>query len=57
MTERYDTNDPERATQAEIREQAAHEGDDPQTSREELELDLQEGDASEAGQAIGDEQG
>jgi hypothetical protein len=31
------------------------EGDDPVTAREELELDLMEEDASEAGEEIGDE--
>ena len=40
-------------------ERAAHEPDsqqdDPQTSREEMELDLMESDASEAGEVIGEE--
>ena len=31
------------------------EGDDPQTAREEFELDLMEADASEAGEEIGDQ--
>jgi hypothetical protein len=31
-------------------------GDDPQTAREELELDLMEADASVAGEQIGDEE-
>ena len=47
--------EPERATQAEIETQAAVEGDDPHTRREELELDLMSADASEAGEVIGDE--
>jgi hypothetical protein len=33
------------------------EGDDPITAREELEQDLMEDDASEAGEQIGDEEG
>jgi len=49
--------DPEAATQAEIRKQAAHEPDDPITSREELELDLMEADASETGEELGQETG
>lgn len=47
--------DPERETQAEIRADAAVEPDDPTTAREELELDLMEAGASEAGATIGDE--
>jgi hypothetical protein len=46
--------EPEEATQAEIRSDAAVEPDDPHTAREELELDLMEEDASDAGQIIGE---
>jgi hypothetical protein len=49
-----DERDPEEQTQQEIKEQAAREPDDPQTSREETELDLMEDDASESGEVIGD---
>jgi len=31
--------------------------DDPQTAREEFELDLMEADASEVGEQVGDEEG
>ena len=48
-----DDRDPEDSTQQEIRQQAAVEPDDPQTRREELELDLLESGASEAGEDIG----
>jgi hypothetical protein len=48
-------DDPERATEAETEAQAAAEPDDPTTAREELELDLMEADASDAGEVIGDE--
>jgi hypothetical protein len=47
--------DPEDATQGEVEAQAAATPDDPTTAREELELDLMEADASEAGEVIGDE--
>lgn len=47
--------DPEEATQQEIRGDAVREPDDPTTAREELELDLMEDDASEAGEVIGEE--
>lgn len=47
--------DPEARTQQEIREDAQREGDDPDTSREELELDLMDAGASDAGEVIGDE--
>ena len=50
MTER----DPEQATQEEVREEAAREGGDPVTNREELELDLMDEDASGAGEGIGE---
>jgi hypothetical protein len=46
--------DPEEQTQQEIKTDAAREPDDPQTAREELELDLMETDASEAGEEIGE---
>jgi len=46
-------NDPEQATQEEIRQDAANEGDDRHTSREEVELDLMESDASDAGHHLG----
>lgn len=45
---------PEEQTQDEIKEQAVQEGDDPQTRREEVELDLMEQGSSEAGEVIGD---
>ncbi|MDP9387399.1 MAG: hypothetical protein M3Q48_05575 [Actinomycetota bacterium] len=48
-----DQRDPEAATQQEVREDAAREEDDPVTSREELEVDLMEQSASEAGEDIG----
>ena len=47
--------DPEEMTQAEVADEAARAPDDPTTAREELELDLMEADASEAGEVIGDE--
>lgn len=47
--------EPEAQTQADVEAQAATEPDDPQTAREELELDLMEAGASEAGEVIGDE--
>ena len=43
--------------QAEIRREGERDGGDPTTDREELELDLMEADASEAGEEIGDETG
>ena len=46
---------PEEQTQAEVERDAAAAPDDPTTAREELELDLMEADASEAGEVIGDE--
>ncbi len=46
--------DPEQATQEEVRDQAAGEGDDPTTRREALETDLIDKGASEAGEEIGD---
>ncbi|MDQ1404128.1 MAG: hypothetical protein QOG03_2444 [Actinomycetota bacterium] len=49
-----DERDPEKQTQQEVRQQAAHEGDDPQTAREETELDLMEEGASDEGEVIGD---
>ena len=45
--------DPEQQTQAEVREDARTTPDDPVTRREELELDLMDQDASEAGRDIG----
>lgn len=39
--------EPEQATQEEIRSDAAHEPDDPHTAREELELDLMEGEPTD----------
>jgi hypothetical protein len=48
MTER----EPEKATEREVEDQAALAPDDPQTSREELELDLMEEGESEAGERI-----
>ncbi len=50
MTER----DPEQATQREVREEAAGEGEDPMTRREALETELLDEGASEAGEGIGD---
>lgn len=47
-------NDPEQATQEEIREDAVREPDDPKTAREELELDLMDSDASDDGTVIGE---
>ena len=49
-----DERDPEQLTQDEIKEQAVQEGDDPQTRREEVELDLMEQGSSDAGEVIGD---
>lgn len=49
MTDR----NPEEATQEEAREQGELAPDDPQTSREELELDLMENDDSERGERLG----
>ncbi|MGQ0519928.1 MAG: hypothetical protein ACT4PX_02095 [Actinomycetota bacterium] len=45
--------DPEEATQEEVREEAATEEDDPVTSREELEVELMDAGASDAGEDIG----
>lgn len=45
--------EPEEATQREVREEAATEADDPVTSREELEVELMDADASDAGEDIG----
>jgi len=42
----------ERKTEEEVREQAELAPDDPQTKREELELDLMEEGESEAGERI-----
>ena len=50
-----DDQDPERGTQEEIRQDAAREGDDTETRREEVELSLMEADASDAGEVVGDE--
>lgn len=47
--------DPEATTQREVREEAAAEGDDPVTSREELEVELMDEGESEAGTDIGQE--
>ena len=44
---------PEAETQEEVREQAELAPDDPHTSREELELDLMDEDASERGERLG----
>jgi len=49
-----DETDPEKATQDELREQAAEVGDDPVTSREALENELMDKDASGAGEDIGE---
>lgn len=48
-----DERDPEAATQREVREEASTEEDDPVTSREELEVELMDEGASEAGEDIG----
>jgi hypothetical protein len=45
--------DPEEQTQQEVKEEAAAEPDDPITSREELEVELMDDGASEAGEDIG----
>lgn len=45
--------DPEEATQEEVREEAAAGQDDPVTSREELEVELMDAGASDAGEGIG----
>ncbi len=45
--------EPEEATQREVREEAADEEDDPVTSREELEVELMDAGASDAGEDIG----
>jgi len=47
--------DPEAKTQQEVKQDAATEEDDPVTSREELEVELMDRDASEAGEEIGQE--
>ena len=44
---------PEAETQEEVKEQAELAPDDPHTSREELELDLMDEDASELGERLG----
>lgn len=46
-------HDPEEQTQREVREEAATEPDDPVTSREELEVELMDQGASDAGEQIG----
>ena len=46
--------DPEQATQDEVREEAAQEGEDPVTRREALETDLMDEGESGTGEAIGD---
>jgi hypothetical protein len=48
-------SDPEAATQEEIRKDAAVEPDDPQTAREELELDLMAADQSDVGEELGEQ--
>ena len=45
---------PEQATQAEVEQQAAEEGEDPTTRREALETELMDEGASDAGEEIGD---
>jgi hypothetical protein len=45
--------DPRAATEQEIEEQAELAPDDPETAREELELDLMEEGESEAGERLG----
>ncbi len=47
------TEQPERATQEEIKEQAELAPDDPHTEREEKELDLMEQDDSQRGERLG----
>lgn len=47
--------DPEARTQDEVREEAATEEDDPVTRREELEVELMDEGASDAGEQIGQE--
>jgi hypothetical protein len=49
-----DDTDPERATQDEVREEAAGAGDDPVTRREALENELMDEDESGAGEGIGE---
>jgi hypothetical protein len=49
--------EPEERTQDEVRDDAARAPDDPVTRREELELDLMEDEASEAGEHLGQQQG
>ena len=46
--------EPEEATQEEVREDAAQEGEDPVTRREALETDLMDQEASEAGEDMGE---
>ena len=46
--------DPEQATQAEVRQQGAGEGEDATTRREALETELMDEGASEVGEDIGD---
>ena len=48
---------PQDRTQQEVREEAAHEPDDPITRREALETELLDEGASEEGTAIGDQMG
>ena len=48
-------DDPEQATQHEVREDAADEGDDPVTRREALETELMDEGKSGEGEEIGDE--
>lgn len=47
--------DPEAKTQQEVKDDAATEEDDPVTSREELEVELMDRGASQAGEEIGQE--
>ncbi|HSH59031.1 MAG TPA: hypothetical protein VK988_05190 [Acidimicrobiales bacterium] len=49
-----DDNDPEQATQDEVREEAGRQGDDPVTSREALETELMDEDESGTGEDIGE---
>ncbi len=48
-----DIDKPDAKTQQEVREQAELAPDDPETSREELELDLMEEGESERGERLG----
>lgn len=51
----HDRNEGEQLSEREVEEEAAREPDDPDTAREELELELMAEGESEAGEHIGEE--